>query len=140
MVRCRRATHDSGAANGGGNRCRPRRDGRPRRGGGERMEIAFLTLFLGLTSGTVPLELSAGPGITAIELQLDRKPVAHLTGPPGRTQLDIGAELLPHHLVARALDDDDTEVGRAEQWINLPRPPAEGQILLQPPRRRAADR
>ena len=101
------------------------------------MEIAFLTLFLGLTSGTVPLELSAGPGITAIELQLDGKPVSHLTEPPWRTQLDLGAELLPHHLVARALDDDDTEVGRAEQWINLPRPPAEVQILLEPPRRGA---
>jgi len=98
------------------------------------MEIAFLTLFLGLASGTVPLELSAGPEITAIELQLDGKPVSHLTEPPWSTQLDLGADLLPHHLVARALNDGDTEVGRAEQWINLPRPPAEVQILLEPPR------
>jgi hypothetical protein len=96
------------------------------------VEIAFLTLFLGLTSGAVPLELSAGPEIAAIELQLDGKPVSRLSEPPWSTQLELGAELLPHHLVARALDVDDAEVGRAEQWINLPRPPAEVQILLEP--------
>jgi hypothetical protein len=96
------------------------------------VDIAFLTLFLGLTSGTVPIELSAGPEIAAIELQLDGKPVSRLTEPPWSTQLELGAELLPHYLVARALDVDDAEVGRAEQWINLPRPPAEVQILLEP--------
>src|ERR1700694_5425626 len=134
MVRCRCATHGPGAANRGGNRRRSRRGGRPRRGGRERMEIAFLTLFLGLASVTVPLELSAGPEITAIELQLDGKPVSHLTEPPWSTQLDLGADLLPHHLVARALNDGATGVARAEQGITLPRPPAEVQILLEPPR------
>jgi hypothetical protein len=99
---------------------------------GERMDIAFLTLFLGLSSGTVPVELSAGPEIAAIELQLDGKPVSRLTEPPWSTQLELGAELQPHDLVARALDVDDAEVGRVEQWINLPRPPAEVQVLLEP--------
>jgi hypothetical protein len=96
------------------------------------MDFAFLTLFLGLTSGIVPLEFSASPDIGAIELQLDGKVVSRLTEPPWNTSLDLGADLLPHDLVARALDLDNSELARAEQWVNLPRPPAELQILIEP--------
>lgn len=39
--------------------------------------------------------------------------------------------LAPHELVARALDPGGKELARARQWINMPRPPAEAEILLE---------
>ena len=94
------------------------------------MHIAFLTLFLGLTSGWTPVELAvqgAAPGvspITVIDFQLDGQPAGGLTGPPFQGEIDLGPGLLPHHLVAVGFDAQGTEVARAEQWINLPQPPA----------------
>jgi len=93
------------------------------------MQIAFLTLFLGLVHGTWPVTLSAGAGTSTIELALDGRPAGTVTGPAWTATLDFGSAVLPHHLVARALAKDGGEVGRAEQWVNLPRPPAEVQIL-----------
>jgi hypothetical protein len=107
------------------------------------MHIAFLTLFLGLVSGRVPVELaatgapaapaaSATSAITAIELVLDGAPAGRLAGPPWKGQIDFGKDLLPHHLVARELGEQGEEVARAEQWVNLPRPPAEVEAVPQP--------
>jgi hypothetical protein len=93
------------------------------------MQIAFLSLFLVLVSGPLPVSLSAGPKVAAIELSLDGASVGRLDGPPWKRDVDFGTGLLPHHLVARALDSVGGEVARAEQWINLPRPPAEVEIV-----------
>ena len=91
------------------------------------MHIAFLTLFLGLTSGRVPVELTVtSPSPTrpaAIQLRLDGRAVRGLTAPPWKMEIDLGKDLLPHHLEARALDAAGVEIGRAEQWLNLPHPP-----------------
>ncbi|HVT15435.1 MAG TPA: hypothetical protein VHQ90_04525 [Thermoanaerobaculia bacterium] len=95
------------------------------------MEIAFLTLFLGLTTGAGPVALSAGPAVVAVELLLDGKTVARLEKPPWSAEVDFGMDLLPHHLVARGLGLGDREVARAEQWINLPRPAAEVEIVVE---------
>ncbi len=93
------------------------------------MQIAFLTLFLGLVSGSGPVAVSAGPGVAAVDLVLDGTSVTLLMhGPPWKSRVDFGPGLLPHHLVARALDGAGNEVATAEQWINLPRPPAEVEI------------
>jgi hypothetical protein len=45
--------------------------------------------------------------------------------------VDLGRELEPHELVARALDSAGREVARARQWLNVPRPPAEVSLLLE---------
>jgi hypothetical protein len=99
------------------------------------VQIAFLTLFLGLAAGPQPVELAVrGPAdrpVAAIELLLDGKPSARLAGPPWRTQLDFGPDLLPHELVARALDAEGGELARARQWVNLPRPPAEVEVAVE---------
>ncbi len=99
-------------------------------------EITFLTLFIGLGSGSHPVELAVRvpPGAPAphVELLLDGAPAGRLTGPPWRTQVDFGPGLLPHELVARALDGEGRELARARQWWNLPRPPAEVEIALEP--------
>jgi hypothetical protein len=45
--------------------------------------------------------------------------------------VDLGQELAPHELVARAFDSAGREVARARQWLNVPRPPAEASLLLE---------
>jgi len=45
--------------------------------------------------------------------------------------VDLGRELAPHELVARAFDSDGHELARARQWLNVPRPPAEVSLLLE---------
>jgi len=95
------------------------------------MQIAFLTLFLGLTSGVQPFELSASGPAAAVEILLDGAVAQRLSAPPWNGKIDLGADLAPHELVARALDASGQEIARTRQWINLPRPPAEVQIALE---------
>jgi hypothetical protein len=52
--------------------------------------------------------------------------------------MDLGPTLAPHELVARALDPGGRELARARQWINMPRPPAEAEILLERDKARRA--
>ena len=44
---------------------------------------------------------------------------------------DLGAQLRPHELVAIALDANGQELGRSEQWVNLPRSRAEARLALE---------
>ncbi len=66
-----------------------------------------------------------------MQLLLDGEEVARLDTPPWIAPIDLGPQLAPHELVARALDPEGKEVTRARQWINMPRPPAEAGILLE---------
>lgn len=95
------------------------------------VQIAFLTLFLGLTLGPQPIELTVTGPAAAVELLLDGAPAGRLAGPPWKGRIDFGPSLLPHEVVARAVDSQGNEIGRASQWVNLPRPPAEVDILLE---------
>ncbi|MCP4658801.1 MAG: hypothetical protein GY856_25600, partial [bacterium] len=56
--------------------------------------------------------------------------VGVLTREPWSLEVDFGTELAPHRLVAVARDGAGQELGRADQWLNLPRPLAEVEILL----------
>jgi hypothetical protein len=93
--------------------------------------IAFVTLLLGLISGVYPIEVKVGGPVAAVELTLDGAPAGRITHAPWRAEVDLGPELKPHELIARALDDKGGEIARAKQWINLPRPPAEVEIVLE---------
>ena len=97
------------------------------------VEIVFLTLFLGLASGTQVVEVAVHGPVAAVEFVVDGTAVSRLEGPPWQARLDFGASLEPHELVARALDAEGKEVGRARQVLNLRRPPAEVEILLDDP-------
>ncbi|HVS66829.1 MAG TPA: hypothetical protein VMT85_25360 [Thermoanaerobaculia bacterium] len=92
--------------------------------------IAFVTLLLGLVTGTHTLELLVGPGVAAVELRFDGETVARLEGEPWIVEHDFGAELAPHRLEAVAFDADGNELERAVQWVNLPRPSAEVSLVL----------
>jgi hypothetical protein len=93
--------------------------------------IAFLTLYLGLVSGRQPIELRADPVVVSMRMELDGKPVATLTSLPWRASVDFGRGLEPQELIAIGFDASGQEVGRASQAINLPRPMAEAEIVLQ---------
>ena len=94
-------------------------------------QIAFLTLFLGLTLGPQPIELTVTGPVAAVELLLDGAPAGRLSGPPWKGEIDFGPSLVPHELVARAIDAEGHEIGRSQQWVNLPRSQAEVDILLE---------
>ncbi|MEM6705946.1 MAG: hypothetical protein AAGA81_25380 [Acidobacteriota bacterium] len=92
--------------------------------------IGFATLFLGLLLGPHNVELLADEQVAAVEILLDGAVVARLEDRPFAAEIDFGDTLEPHHLEAVALDEAGQEVERTEQWINLPRPPAEVTVVL----------
>lgn len=93
--------------------------------------IAFVTLLLGLISGIYPIEVTVGGPVAAVEMSLDGAPAGRVETSPWMVKVDLGRDLRPHHLVARALDSGGNEIARAEQWLNLPRPPAEVEVVLE---------
>jgi hypothetical protein len=93
--------------------------------------IAFASFFLGLMVGVRPVTVVVAKPVAAVAIELDGSPVGRLAGNPWTLEVDFGAEFEPHELVARAFDEKGEEVGLARQWINLPRPPAEVEIVLE---------
>lgn len=93
--------------------------------------IVFLTLYLGLVSGQQPIEVQADAAVVTMKFELDGRAVATLTRPPWRATIDFGRGIEPQELVAIGYDRSGAEVGRAAQSINLPRPTAEGSIVLE---------
>jgi hypothetical protein len=92
--------------------------------------LAFVTLFLGLTLGERTVELNVTGPAHHVELLLDQRVAGVMNKSPWRLGLNFGESLIPHRLVARAVDEQGNELARAEQIINLPRPPSEVQLLL----------
>lgn len=93
--------------------------------------IAFVTLLLGLISGVYPIQVNVGGPVAAVEFTLDGAPAGRIEGPPWVAKVDLGPDLRPRVLTARALDAEGREIARANQWLNLPRPPAEVDIVLE---------
>ncbi len=69
--------------------------------------------------------------VAAVRFELDGKTVGRAEGAPWMAFVDFGAELAPHELVAHALDAAGKEIGVERQFVNLPRPPAEVEVLLE---------
>jgi hypothetical protein len=95
------------------------------------MTIAFLSLFFGLISGPYPLELAVNGPAASVEIVVDGRSAGRLPGPPWKGTINFGRSLLPHGIVVRALDAQDHEVGRAEEWVNLPHPLSKAEIVLE---------
>jgi hypothetical protein len=93
--------------------------------------IAFVTLLLGLISGVYPIEVTVSGPVAKVEFLIDGTVAGATAFPPWKTFVDLGQTLEPHELVARSLDASGREIARAAQWINLPRPPAEVEIVLE---------
>ena len=88
-------------------------------------------MFLGLASGLQPIELQTDAAVKSIRIILAGREVARLSQPPWRTEIDLGLELVPREIQAIAYDEKDNELGRAWQFLNLPRASAEIEIVLQ---------
>jgi hypothetical protein len=93
--------------------------------------LAFLSLFFGLISGPYPVELTVDGPASAVEVLVDGRRAGRLPGPPWKGTIKFGRALLPHNIVARALDAQGHELARTEEWVNLPHPPAKVEIALE---------
>ena len=93
--------------------------------------IAFVSLFLGLVTGSQVVEVAVAERVATVELRLDGAAVARLAEGPWRAEVDFGDELTTHELVAVARDRAGAEVARAVQQINVPRSAHEVEILLE---------
>ena len=93
--------------------------------------IAFVTLLLGLISGPYPIEVKVSGPVATVEYLLDGAKVGQFARSPWVARVDLGKDLRPHELVARALDAEGKEIARATQWLNLPRPSAEVDVVLE---------
>jgi hypothetical protein len=92
-------------------------------------QIVFLTLFLGLTSGSQQVDLDVEGAVKSVRIVSGERQLALLTAPPWSAKIDLGP-LAPQELTAIGLDAKGTEIARTSQLINLPRPPAEFEIAL----------
>jgi len=93
--------------------------------------IVFQTLLLGLVFGLQPVKLMVTPPVDSVEVRLDGATIGVLAGEPWTVQCDFGESLRPHELVAVARDGSGKELGRARQWVNMPRSGAEATLLLE---------
>jgi hypothetical protein len=94
--------------------------------------LTFLTLLLGIVSGSRAIALNAPPDTASVELLLDGERVGLRRAPPWEFILDLGEAPAPHHLDAIARNARGAEIGRARQRVNLPRPAAEAALALLP--------
>jgi hypothetical protein len=93
--------------------------------------IAFQTLLLGLVFGVQPVRLMVAPQVKSVEVRLDGTTIGASVGEPWIVQCDFGESVHPHELVAIARDESGREIGRARQWVNMPRSGAEATLLLE---------
>jgi hypothetical protein len=94
------------------------------------MNILFTTLFLTLITGSFSVKVEVDAQVAQVEFRLDGHSVAVDTRAPWQQRIDFGSELAPHVLEAVAVDDEGREIGRAEQWVNLPQPDKTIEISL----------
>ena len=92
--------------------------------------VAFATIYLGLVLGPQAIQVAVDGPVAALEIRLDGETKATRTKPPWLFVIDFGQSYEPHVLEAVAFDQDGEELSRAEQWLNVPRPDAEGEIVL----------
>ncbi len=95
--------------------------------------IEFVTLLLGLVTGSQAVELSVGERVTLVEVRLDDRFAGGLSGPPWILNCDFGSDLAPHELVAVAYDAHRRELQTIRQWVNLPRQRVEARLALERP-------
>lgn len=94
--------------------------------------IAFATLLLGIVYGAETLQFTVGDDVAEVVLMLDGEEITRLRAAPWRARVDLGPRPRPRHLEAIAFDGEGQELGRAVQWINLPRPAAETSVVVEP--------
>jgi hypothetical protein len=82
-------------------------------------------------TGVHPVTVAVDPSVAVVEVFLNGESVGVADGPPWTVQCDFGESVRPHLLEAVGRDSDGAEKGRAQQVVNLPRPEAEVEIVLE---------
>jgi len=96
------------------------------------MTVAFVTLFLGLTLGIHPVAVDVSPEVSSVRIVLDGREVGTADGDDGwRVPVDFGDGLSAHELEAVAYDASGKELDRTRQPVNLPRSPAEAELVIE---------
>ncbi len=93
--------------------------------------VTFISLFLWLMTDVHQVRVSVDPSVASVEIVLDGSSVGVATAPHWSVRCDFGEKPRPHELVAVAHGEDGEELGRARQLVNLPRPDAEVEIVLE---------
>lgn len=92
--------------------------------------IEFVSILLALAVGPIEVEVAVDETVVSVVLELDGEEVAVLSGPPWKTEIDLGDRLRPRRLTARALDTEGREMDRATRQLNVYRPPSEVDYVL----------
>ena len=92
--------------------------------------IRFLSLFLGLVYGELPMALEVSDEVARVELRLDGRAVAELTAPPWQVRVDVGPDLLPHELLAVAYGAGGEQLAEETQWLNFGRELVEARLVF----------
>jgi len=92
--------------------------------------VTFVTLFLSLTTGLQPVEVTVNGPVAVVEIRIDGETVGEMRRPPWGMRCDFGS-LRPIVLEAVAFDTEGIERARARQVVNLPRAPVETAIALE---------
>jgi hypothetical protein len=92
--------------------------------------VEFQTLFLGIVFGLWPVRVMVTPPVTSVEVLLDGSSVGIVAAEPWTFHCDFGPPT-PHELVAIGRNANGDEVARIRQWVNLPKPPALAQLLVE---------
>ena len=93
--------------------------------------VTFVSLFLWLMTGVQTVEVAVEGPVASVEILLNGESIGIATPPRWQVRCDFGENLRPHRLVAIARDGQGAELGRAHQVVNLPRPDAEVEVVLE---------
>jgi len=93
--------------------------------------VHFLSFLVGLVVGVHPIEVAVTGPVSRVEIRLDGETVAQIKSEPWRTEIDLGPTLKPALLEAYAFNAEGRLLGRNRQWLNSPRPRAEGVLISQ---------
>jgi hypothetical protein len=92
--------------------------------------VVLATRLLGLVSGPQPLRVQVDPEVRVVDVVVDGHTIATLRA-PFTTVLNFGTGIAPHELMTIGYDGEGHEVGRDTQLVNLARPQAEAEIVLE---------
>jgi hypothetical protein len=93
--------------------------------------VTFVSLFLWLMTDVHPVQVAVDPTVVSVEIVLDGAIIGVARAPRWQIDCDFGEQIRPHELVAVGRDASGAEIGRATQLVNLPRPDAEVEIVLE---------
>lgn len=94
--------------------------------------IEITTLLLGLVSGPRMVEFTAAPQVASVVFEVDGEATAGARPEDGGGVLlvPLGDQVMPHRLSAVAYDRTGREIGRDDEWLNLPRAEIEAELVL----------